>query len=111
MPFIYSIADIGCVPSIWEEPFGLTVIEQMAMGLPIVVSDAGAIPEIVDSSCALIVKRDSQYVNNLKEAILELYSKPELRKEMGGQGEIKVKKFSADTFSKGVYQYLNEFIN
>jgi spore coat protein SA len=111
MPAIYSIADIGCVPSVWEEPFGLTVIEQMSIGLSMVVSDAGAIPEIVDNSCALIVKRDSQYVYNLKESILELYSKPELREEMGRQGKIKVEKFSADVFSKGVYQYINEFRN
>ncbi|MVX64182.1 glycosyltransferase [Clostridium chromiireducens] len=111
MPDIYSIGDIGCVPSVWEEPFGLTVIEQMAMGLPMIVSDAGAIPEIVDNSCALIVKRDKEYTQNLKESILKLYVKPELRERMGMQAKLKVEKFSADDFSELIYKYINEFRN
>lgn len=33
-------------PSVWPEPFGLVVAEAMAAGVPFVVSDAGALPEV-----------------------------------------------------------------
>ncbi|WP_323744320.1 glycosyltransferase [Pseudoclavibacter sp. VKM Ac-2888] len=39
--------DLLVVPSVWPEPFGLVVTEAMAAGVPVLVSDAGALPEIV----------------------------------------------------------------
>ena len=33
-------------PSVWAEPFGLVVAEAMASGVPFVISDAGALPEV-----------------------------------------------------------------
>jgi glycosyltransferase involved in cell wall biosynthesis len=33
-------------PSVWPEPFGLVVAEAMAAGVPFVISDAGALPEV-----------------------------------------------------------------
>lgn len=35
------------VPSRWAEPFGLVPVEAMALGTPVVVSDAGALPHVV----------------------------------------------------------------
>ncbi len=40
-------ADIHCCPSIWEEPFGMVIVEAMASGLPIVASHVGGIPEVL----------------------------------------------------------------
>ncbi|WP_342985840.1 glycosyltransferase family 4 protein [Clostridium saudiense] len=105
---IYSIADIGCVPSIWAEPFGLTVVEQMAMQLPMIVSNVGAIPEIVDKECALIVNNNDEYILNLKNTIIELYYNETLRKKMG---EISIKlseNFSDIKFSDNIFKYLEE---
>lgn len=39
--------DILVVPSVWDEPFGLVVTEAMSARVPVVVTDAGALPEIV----------------------------------------------------------------
>lgn len=39
--------DILVCPSRWPESFGLVVAEAMAAGVPVVVSDAGALPEVV----------------------------------------------------------------
>lgn len=44
--FLSSI-DVLVVPSIWAEPFGLTVIESYAMGVPVICSDVGVMPDIV----------------------------------------------------------------
>ena len=37
------------LPSEWWETFGLTVVESMREGTPVVVSNLGALPEIVKS--------------------------------------------------------------
>ncbi|BDG02303.1 glycosyltransferase family 4 protein [Anaeromyxobacter oryzae] len=42
-------------PSVWDEPFGLVAIEPMTVGTPAVVSDRGALPEVVDGGRAGLV--------------------------------------------------------
>lgn len=39
--------DLLVVPSVWPEPFGLVATEAMSAGVPLLVSNAGALPEIV----------------------------------------------------------------
>lgn len=43
----HAAVDVVVVPSNWPEPFGLTVTEAMAARVPVIVSDAGALPEVV----------------------------------------------------------------
>ena len=43
----FSRIDILVCPSIWSEPFGLVVAESMSARVRVVVSDAGALPEVV----------------------------------------------------------------
>lgn len=43
-------ADVVVVPSRWQEPFGLVILEAMAAGKPVVASRVGGIPEIL-SGC------------------------------------------------------------
>lgn len=78
MPKIYSIADIGVIPSVWEEPFALTVIEHMASGNPVIISNSGAMPELVNEKCSIIAEKNENYIENLSRAIIymvENYSK------------------------------------
>jgi len=44
--FLQSV-DVLVVPSIWREPFGLTVVEAYAQGVPVVGSRLGAIADLV----------------------------------------------------------------
>ena len=43
---LYKCADVACVPSLYE-PFGITALEAMASGTPVVVSDVGGLGEVV----------------------------------------------------------------
>lgn len=67
---LYSQADILVVPSRWEG-FGLVAIEGMRAGLPVIVSDVGALPEIVDHGVTGVVFR-SESVAGLIEAVRKL---------------------------------------
>ncbi len=43
---VFARCDLLAFPSRWAEPFGLVVAEAMAAGVPFVISDAGALPEV-----------------------------------------------------------------
>lgn len=45
----YQNSDVLVVPSAWDEPFGRVVIEGNANGLPVITSDRGGLPEIVQT--------------------------------------------------------------
>ena len=61
---IYSLADIGVVPSKINEAFGLTVIEGLACNLKMIVSNDGAIPELIEKQDTIIIDK-----NNLKNEL------------------------------------------
>jgi glycosyltransferase involved in cell wall biosynthesis len=73
IPKYFSAADIYCFPTQYEEGFGLVLAEALSCGTPIITSNLGAIPKVVDSSVAVLVKPT---VTNLKNAIIDLYSHP-----------------------------------
>jgi glycosyltransferase involved in cell wall biosynthesis len=69
----YDRADIMLNTSLWQEPFGLTSIEAMARGLPIIASRVGGTAEIVISEVnGLLVEPGDEYA--LASAIRRLAS-------------------------------------
>ncbi len=44
---LYKVIDVACFPSLYE-PFGIVALEAMATGVPVVVSDAGGLVEVVE---------------------------------------------------------------
>jgi glycosyltransferase involved in cell wall biosynthesis len=78
-------AEVACVPSLYEG-FSLPTVEAMACGTPLVVSRAGAIPEVVgpDGLCADLVTPGD--VGELGHALEALLDDPERRDRMGRAG-------------------------
>ena len=78
-------AEVACVPSLYEG-FSLPTAEAMACGTPLVVSRAGAIPEVVgpDGLCADLVTPGD--VGELVHALDALLDDPERRERMGRAG-------------------------
>jgi glycosyltransferase involved in cell wall biosynthesis len=82
-------AEVACVPSL-HEGFSLPTAELMACETPLVVSRAGAIPEVVgpDGECAdLVTPGDAE---ELHVAIAALLDDPERRARMGAAGRRRV---------------------
>jgi glycosyltransferase involved in cell wall biosynthesis len=53
----FATTDLAVFPSVWAEPFGLVVAEAMESRCPVVVSDAGALPEVVGPDHPWIARR------------------------------------------------------
>jgi len=82
-------AEVMCVPSLYEG-FSLPTVEAMACGTPLVVSRAGAIPEVVgpDGLCAdQVTPGDTE---ELTAALARLLDDPDRRAAMGEAGRARV---------------------
>lgn len=77
---LYQAADIFCVPSNWDDPCPLTIVEGMATGLPIVASRRGGIPEEGLSAIRYFSPPDSA---ELARELITLLTNPALRHQLG----------------------------
>ncbi len=86
---VMGSAEVACVPSLYEG-FSLPTAELMACETPLVVSRAGAIPEVVgpDGECADLVTPGD--VGELTAALAALLDDPERRARMGAAGRRRV---------------------
>jgi glycosyltransferase involved in cell wall biosynthesis len=51
-------------PATWKEPFGLTLIESLACGTPVVGFNKGSVPEIIKNGlCGYVVEDEEEMVN------------------------------------------------
>ena len=108
VPSYLKMANIAVVPSMWEEPFGLTVVEAMAAGLPLITTRSGGIPEICEG-VATIVERE-HIVDNLAKAILDLYNHPEKRKQMSLASLERSKLFDKEIYAKNFFAALESIL-
>ena len=104
LPQYLWISDAAVVPSVWEEPFGNTVVEAMAAGLPLITTRSGGIPEICEG-VATIVEREN-IVDHLASAILYLYQHPEKRQKMAAASLERSKLFDKETYAKNFFAAL-----
>jgi glycosyltransferase involved in cell wall biosynthesis len=81
---VFADLDVLCVPS-FEEPFGLVVIEGMAMRRAVVAYSSGALPEIVTAGVdgLLVAPQD---VDGLADALVQALDDAELRRRLGEAG-------------------------
>ena len=72
MPAIYAMADVCVLPSIWNDPAPLAVIESLVSGKPLITTRSGGIPEYADGQSAIILERDGKLQKQLVRAMIEL---------------------------------------
>ena len=106
IPFIESpmdlmpLLDLVILPT-YEETFGLVVAESMLMGTPVIGSNAGGVPEIIEDQVNGLLFEPKNYTS-LKEKIIKLYESPELRKKLS---------YNAKMFARDNYDYRRHFSN
>lgn len=82
MASLYAACDVVCNPSIWDDPAPLANIEGLAAGKPVVSTYSGGVPEYVDNTCGVLLKRDIQLVENLTATLSGLADNPAWRSSL-----------------------------
>lgn len=92
----------------YYEGFGIPLIEAMQSHVPIITSNVTSMPEIAGDAALLINPLE---VNEIKNAMMQLYLKPELRANLISKGNSQKQKFSweksADLLWRSVLKTVN----
>lgn len=82
IPKLYAIADVVVIPSMWDDPAPLTVIESLTAGKALITTDSGGIPEYATEESSIILKRDESLVDNLASSITTVINDSSKRNHM-----------------------------
>lgn len=107
IPSILSLCDLAVIPSVCEDALTMVALEDMAMGIPLIVTRSGGIPEAVDEECALIIDKENDLPEKLAKAILSLYNNEEQRKQMSSHGKQRAHLFSKEKYAQTFMQKLS----
>ncbi|PKQ36682.1 MAG: hypothetical protein CVT59_11545 [Actinobacteria bacterium HGW-Actinobacteria-1] len=100
----YRAADVFVLPS-RAEALGLTIIEAMSCGLPVVASNAGGIPEVIEDS-ENGLRFDAGNATALAERLASLLGDPALRARLGASGSLRAKqRFSVHAQAQSYLSY------
>lgn len=88
----YQSCDVMLFPSLYEG-FGVPPLEAMACGLPVVASNAGSLPEVLDDAALLISPNDHAA---MARAVVTVFSNSQLRQELIGKGLAHARQFTRE---------------
>jgi glycosyltransferase involved in cell wall biosynthesis len=86
---IWANSLFSLVPSIWIEPFGMTVLEAWSRGRPVVAHDIGALPELIENGVTGLLA-DPARVEDLADRMERLLSAPDDAAKMGLAGRARL---------------------
>ncbi len=105
LPALYSGASVYVLPSL-EEGFGLTMLEAMACGTPVIASNGGALPEVADDAAMFV---DPRSANQIADALRKLLSDESLRSEFGRKGLARASQFTWEKSAAGIRDVLSRY--
>lgn len=101
---VYAAADVVINPATVEESFGRVAMEALIAGTPVVVSDVGAISEVLrDEEDALLVPPGDSAA--LAQAIERLLRDPDLRQRLVASGRSRVRRAFSE--ERGVRSFMD----
>lgn len=110
LPSYYRTADIFCSPATGSESFGIVLLEAMAAGAPLIASDIPGYASVVEhGKHGLLAKpKDDQA---LAAALVQLITRPDLRKAMAERGRVHVQHFAWPQVSVRVLDYYQRLLS
>lgn len=90
LSFVYEHADLFVFPSL-HESFGLPPVEAMASGTPVVTSQQGAIPEIVQGKCVYVNPYDTE---DITDGMAKIMFDTELSDKLSNEGSDLAQKYN-----------------
>ena len=101
---LYANASLFVLPS-QDEGFGLPALEAMASGTPVIVSDGGALPEVVGDAGLIFCASDQKELTDMLRACL---SSARLRATLSERGLERAKLFCWQTTAEIVWKSLHD---
>jgi glycosyltransferase involved in cell wall biosynthesis len=113
VPRYLNAMDILCAPSQtmpnWKEQFGRMIIEAFACAIPVIGSDSGEIPNVLDEAGMVVGEKDEEA---WVKAIAKLLESPALRQELSLKGLEKAKsQYSWTIIAKQHLDFFEELLN
>ena len=107
--FYYAAADAYAGPSL-QESYGIPPAEAMACGLPVIVSAAAGVSEIVSDDVDAMVLDDPTDVDKLATMIRHLYEDKELRNRLGSKARETARRYTWDRNGRDLAVILEEIL-
>lgn len=112
LPAEYHKIDALVLPSLtrpnWKEQFGRVLVEAMASGVPVIGSDSGAIPTVIDDAGLITPEGD---VLALRDAIQRVMDAPDLRNDLIQRGRDRFfNHFTHDSIAKATVDVYREML-
>ena len=107
LPSLLTGAKAFVLPSLWEG-FGLPVVEAMACGTPVLVSNVSSLPEVAGKAGLTF---DPYSVDQIEQAIRTITTDKKLREKYSKLELIQAKKFSWDKMAKDVLKVFEKVGN
>jgi len=106
-PNYYASCDVFCSP-VTKASFGITLLEAMASGKPIVATENPGYKELLAPDEGVLLPSGDP--NAFANAILNLLADEKLRREMGANGRRKALSYSWDTIARSLMDYYLEVL-
>jgi glycosyltransferase involved in cell wall biosynthesis len=104
---LYENAAVLAFPSLYEG-FGLPLLDAMARGLPALISDRGALPELAGEAALAV---DVENTEAIAAGLRRLLGESDLRKRLAAAGRTRAKDFSWDSAAERVLGHLADIAN
>jgi glycosyltransferase involved in cell wall biosynthesis len=101
----YKMADLFVMPSI-SEPFGLTPLEAMSHGTPVIISKQSGVSEVLKHA----LKADFWDIDRMADMMLSVLRHDVLKKELSGNGLAELQKFSWSEAAQKCVSVYNEVL-
>jgi glycosyltransferase involved in cell wall biosynthesis len=108
VPDVLNAADVALHASILPEPFGLVLVEALALGMPVIAARRGGPVQIVSEATGILF--DPSDPLELIEALERLLDDPDLRKAMGAAARHRAQQFTARRMADGMQRVWEELL-
>lgn len=105
----HKIADVGIIPSTYNDPCPLSMFELITSGLPTIATQAGGMTEIGTSETTMYISIENM-VEDIKNSVLALYGNKALRQQMSAAALRRAEYFNRNRFFNDFCNVIDGFI-
>ena len=102
-----NISNIAVVPTVIEEAAPLACVENMAAGLPIIITNSGGMPEYSGDKCSIIVEKEKNLPSSLAKEIVKLMDDEQLRNRMSAYAKEEARAYSIENMYNSFFEVLD----